>query len=278
MKTTDHRSFFAYFLFMPVSLWVFFLLAGCGSDSDTASASTETGPAVQEILERNEKLFSPGIEASGADGEIYAEAYHQKGLALLDRYRKTGSLKDLYTALNSAGEAVSLAPEDASYWVTLGDLHSEMAKYGLFRADERALRSYEEALKLAPENSYAMVMAGIKLARMGVYDTSLDYFERALSTDPSLVSNNILQWMTLGYIYGHRTLRGTLFYEGLLKEHPEFYFIRVYKALLYAAHFDKPSALRELDSVIGDKAAAPEIRSFASGIKKDLTGEPPGGR
>jgi len=207
------------------------------------------------------------------DKNVEALLYNQKARELLSDYRRTKSLKSLYTALNYAGEAVYLAPETANYWVTLGDIHSELAKNGLLRANEQAILSYEQAIELAPEDTSTMIILGVKLARMGLYNNASELFETAVKKNPYLLNYNVLQWMNLCYIAGAETKRGTIFYTALLNTDPDLYFLHVFNAILYASHLDKVSAEKELNKVLSNTNVNPEIRTFAEQTLKNITGE-----
>jgi tetratricopeptide (TPR) repeat protein len=242
-----------------------------GTEDLPADGSAED--TVREISQWNRDMFSPSVEISSAetDKEISAGKYHSTTQELLRTYRDTGSIDDLYTALNSAGKAVSFVPEDPDLWTALGDLHAELKAYNMPRARERAIRCYEKALELAPGSSSVMILLAVNAAEMGLYDESIEYFEKALIKDLSLASGNTLQWMTQSYIQGRQTLRGTLFMEDLLKKEPDLSYLRIFKALLYASHFDHDSAVRELDTLIRDKNVAPPLRALAKELKQDLS-------
>ncbi|MFC1644388.1 hypothetical protein ACFL5C_03645, partial [Candidatus Omnitrophota bacterium] len=64
------------------------------------------------IAEWNKKMFTEKIDPSttGGDKDALADLYHKKAIKLLKEYQKNGDLKNLYTALNCTGEAITLNP------------------------------------------------------------------------------------------------------------------------------------------------------------------------
>ncbi|MFC1644036.1 hypothetical protein ACFL5C_01770, partial [Candidatus Omnitrophota bacterium] len=160
--------------------------------------------------------------------------------------------------------------EKAIYWATLGDIHSEMAKFKIFGANANAIASYKQALELAPTDTPVMIILGVKLAQITEYKEALDYFEKAVEKDPYLLTSNIAQWMNLCYLAGGQTKRGTVFYSKFLKANPEYYHLPVYRAILYEAHFDYSSAAKELYEVVGDDKTDPDTKKFASSLLKNI--------
>ncbi len=218
-----------------------------------------------------EKIEIPA-DASG-DSKFAAYLMHKQAYELLKEYKTSGDLDKLYTALNLAGEALVLNPEESRYWVTLGDAHSEMAKFNIFRAGEWAEQAYQEAIALNPEDTTTMVLLGVSLAKSGDYKEALQYLEPALTDDIYLMTYAIGQWLNLCYLAGSQTKRGTIYYEEFLNANPEFYYLRLYKALLYKAHFDYVNAEKELKILLAEKRADSKTKEFASNILEDLKTE-----
>ena len=229
-----------------------------------------------EAGEVGKRDFTEKIEIpANASGDSKFEAYltHKRAYKLLKEYQASGDLDKLYIALNLAGEALVLDPGESRYWVTLGDIHSEMTKFNIFRAGEWAEQAYQEALVLNPEDTTTMVLLGISLAKSGDYKEALQYLEPALTDDTYLMTYAIGQWLNLCYLAGSQTKRGTIYYEEFLNVNPEFYYLRLYKAFLYKAHFDYVNVEKELKIILADKEADSKTKEFASNLLKDLKTE-----
>jgi len=235
-------------------------------------AAVMPSPDEVDVTEWNKKMFTERIDPAtvGGDKEALAHAYHQKAVALLNKYYKDGDLKDLYTALNCTGEAIMLNPDKAIYWATLGDTHTEMSRFKIFGAQANAIHSYKQALKLDPDDAPVMMLLGVQLAKLAEYKEALDYFEKGLEKAPHLMSSNIAQWMNVCYLGGAQTKRGTIFYEDFMKANPEYYYLRIYKVILYESHFDYGSAELELNKVIADSKADRDTKKFASSMLKNI--------
>jgi tetratricopeptide (TPR) repeat protein len=174
---------------------------------------------------------------------------HGKAVKLKQEYLRYGDMKKLYTALNTAGEAIELDPGQPQYWITLGSIHSELSRFNISRSNEYAQEAFRQALDLAPDAS-AMVLLAVSLAKTGEYEEALDYFEKAVTTNILMLSADIASWMNVCYLADAHTWRGTIFYENIQKNHPEYYYLNLYQAVLYKAHFDYDSARRELTQLL----------------------------
>jgi tetratricopeptide (TPR) repeat protein len=217
-------------------------------------------------------------ERFAGEKDALAEFKHEAAVGLLDEYRRTGSMDRLYSALNSAGEAIKLHSEKAGYWITLGDIHSEMSKFNILGSHEYSIESYEQALELDPDNAAAMVLLGIKLAEDGEYREALDNLERAVEREILVLSPNVLKWMNVCYLNGAQTKRGTIFFDGILKDNPGYFYLHLNKAILYRAHFDYKSARIEIVEILNDSRADEKMQEqaikFLSELKEpDETGQ-----
>lgn len=175
---------------------------------------------------------------------------HAKAAGLRRAYLRSGDMKKLYTALNTAGEAIKLDPDQAQYWVTLGSIHSELARFNILRSNEYAQDSFRQALDLAPDDAATMILLAVTLAKTGEYEEALTYFEKAVETNLLMLSADIARWMNVCYLADAHTKRGAIFYEDIQTRYPEYYYLNLYQAVLYRAHFDYDSARRELKQLL----------------------------
>jgi len=198
---------------------------------------------------------------------------HAKAARLRRAYLQSGDIKQLYTALNTVGEAIRLDPDSPRYWVTLGNIHTELARFNIFRANEYAQDSFRQALDLAPGDAATMVLLAVNLAKTGHYEEALGYFEKAVETNILMLSANIARWMNVCYLADAHTRRGTIFYENIQNSHPEYYYLNLYQAVLYRAHFDYDSARRELTQLLERADADQTIKETARSLLAELDQE-----
>ncbi|HAJ27948.1 MAG TPA: hypothetical protein DCG53_12030 [Syntrophus sp. (in: bacteria)] len=214
----------------------------------------EASPAVRPFpAEVADTLKIPPGEAEkrlAGNTAALADMKNNQAGKLYREYRQDGDMKKLYTALNTAGQAIKLDSGRYRYWVTLGNIHSELARLNIFRANEYAEESFRQAMELAPGDASVMVLLAVNLAGTGDYEEALEYFEKAAKTDVLILSADISQWMNACYLADAQTSRGIIFYEDIQKSHPRYYFLNLYKAVLYKAHFDNDKAIRELTQLL----------------------------
>jgi tetratricopeptide (TPR) repeat protein len=217
----------------------------------------------------------PGEEEQRLAGDAAALAAlkHRQAARLYREYRQAGDMKKLYTALNTAGEAIRLAPDRSGYWVTLGDIHTELDRLNIPRSSEYAEDAFRQSLALAPQDAYTMVLLAVNLAKTGEYEEALDHFEKAASTDILVLSADIAQWMNACYLADAQTMRGAIFYGDLQKKNPGYHYLNLYKAVLYQAHFDHASARRELTELINRPDADRATREQARRLLGEMGGK-----
>lgn len=202
-----------------------------------------------------------------------ASLRHARATTLKREYEKTGDIKKLYTALNAAGEAIKLDPNISQYWVTLGTVHSELARFNIFRSDEYAHDAFRQALELAPTDASVMVLLAVNLAKTGECEEALEYFEKAVKTNILLLSTDIAQWMNVCYLTDAQTNRGVVFYYNIQKQHPRYYYIGLYRSVLYKAHFDYKSARSELTHILNHKDIDGATKNMARRLLEDINRE-----
>ncbi|MDO9516404.1 MAG: tetratricopeptide repeat protein [Syntrophales bacterium] len=207
------------------------------------------------------------------DKAALAALRHAKAAELRREYLQGGDMKKLYTALNTVGEAIKLDPDRSQYWVTLGNIHSELARFNILRSNEYAQDSFRQALDLAPDDATIMVLLAVNLARTGEYEEALDYFEKAVRTNILMLSADIARWMNVCYLADAHTKRGAIFYEDIQSAHPEYYYLNLYQAVLYKAHFDYDSARRELTQLLERGDADQTTKETAQKLLAELDAE-----
>jgi len=207
------------------------------------------------------------------DPSARASLRHAKAVKLRFEYLRTGDLKKLYRALNTCGEAIGLDASQSRYWVTLGNIHTEMARFNIFRAQEYARDSFRQALDLDPENAAVMVLLAVNLAKTGRYEEALTYFEKAVETDILTLSADIVRWMNVCYLVDGHTQRGVFFYQTVQNIYPHYYYLSYYQAILSRAHFDYDSARRKLTELLGRRDLDEETRDAAHRLRAELDGE-----
>lgn len=204
------------------------------------------------------------------DRQALAALRHQQAMELKREYFQDGSMKKLYTALNTVGEAIALDPEHAQFWVTLGALHSELSKFNLFRSNEYAQEAFRQAIELDPDDAPTMVLLALNLAKTGDYEEALDFFEKAVAANILMLNADIAQWMNVCYLVDGHTKRGIIFYENIQKSHPQYTYLNLYQAVLYQAHFDFASARRELEPLVVGDDAEPQLRETARQLLDEI--------
>jgi len=207
------------------------------------------------------------------DKAALATRRHAKAVGLKREYLRGGDMKKLYTALNTAGEAIKLDPDRSQYWVTLGEIHSELARFNILRSNEYAQDSFRQALDLAPDDATIMILLAVNLARTGEYEEALAYFEKAVKTNILMLSADIARWMNVCYLADAHTKRGAIFYEDIQNSHPEYYYLNLYQAVLYKAHFDYDSARRELMQLLERDDADQTTHETARRLLAELDAE-----
>jgi len=218
----------------------------------------------QSIGEKTQKIID-SIDPS-LPPPAKALQLHQRVLEQLQSYRTRGQIQNLYLALNLCGHALRLNDQVPTCWTTLGDIHSEMARFQVLRADEYAMDAYRQALALDPEDATTHLQLGIKLAGTGAYKQALDHFESAVSRQPVLLNKSTLEWLSLCYLEGAQTLRGIQFTDTLLKSDPERADIRYVRILLHLAHFDRVGAEHELKLLLATPGLPDELAQRARNL------------
>jgi len=211
-------------------------------------------------------------QVAGDKGAL-AALRHAKAVGLKRAYLQGGDMKKLYTALNTVGEAIKLDPDRSQYWVTLGSIHSELARFNILRSNEYAQDSFRQALDLAPDDATIMVLLAVNLARTGEYEEALAFFEKAVKINILMLSADIAQWMNVCYLADAHTQRGAIFYENIQNSHPEYYYLNLYQAVLYKAHFDYDSARRELTQLLERDDADQTTKETARRLLGELDAE-----
>ena len=207
------------------------------------------------------------------DPSARASLRHAKAATLRREYLRTGDLKKLYMALNTCGEAIRLDASQPRYWVTLGNIHTEMARFNIFRASEYARDSFRQALDLDPDNAAVMVLLAVNLAKTGRYEEALTYFEKAVETDILMLSADIVRWMNVCYLVDGHTQRGVFFYQTVQNVYPHYYYLSYYQAILYRAHFDYKSARRKLAELLERRDLDGKTRDASRRLLTELDGK-----
>lgn len=230
----------------------------------------------QPPAEISEAFLLPPSEAEkqvAGDAHALAALRHAKAVELKREYMQSGDMKKLYTALNTVGEAIKLDPDRSQYWVTLGNIHSELARFNILRANEYARDAFRQALELDPDDAPTMVLLGVNLAGTGEYEEALNYFEKAVKTNILMLTADIAQWMNACYLVDAHTKRGTVFYENIQNSHPEYYYLNLYQAVLYKAHFDYDSARQELTELLERDDVDRKIKEIAQKLLDEMDAE-----
>lgn len=207
------------------------------------------------------------------DANALAALKHTKAAGLKREYLQGGDMKKLYTALNTVGEAIKLDSDKPQYWVTLGSIHSELARFNILRANEYAQDAFRQALELDPDDAPTMVLLAVGLARTGEYEEALKYFEKAVKTNILMLTADIARWMNVCYLVDAHTKRGAVFYENIQNNHPEYYYLNLYQAVLYQAHFDYDSARQELTELLERDDVDREIKETARKLLGEMDKE-----
>jgi tetratricopeptide (TPR) repeat protein len=144
-----------------------------------------------EALERAVALDGEDEVALANLGLVYEKLrQHEQALEVYDRALKLGAeidwvlrrtaavqaeLGDLAAARSTLKRYLSLAPEDADQWITLGMLHSDDLEF------EQAFRCYRAAEKIAPDSAALRLNWGVTAVRARKLDAAqrqLKYLER----------------------------------------------------------------------------------------------------
>lgn len=241
------------------------------------SGASSDGSPTRQSPAGSTSMFAVPLDTAekqlAGDSSARASLRHAKAAALKREYLRTGDLKKLYMSLNTCGEAIQLDASQSRYWVTLGDIHTEMARFNIFRANEYARDSYRQALDLDPENAAVMVLLAVNLARTGRYEDALTYFERAVETDILVLSADIVRWMNVCYLLDGHTQRGIFFYERVQTIYYHYYYLSYYQAILYRAHFDFNSARRKLTGLLERRDVDGKTRDAARRLRAELDRE-----
>jgi tetratricopeptide (TPR) repeat protein len=104
--------------------------------------------------------------------EWLADSYYQQSLAT--------DKNSLANALQAARQAVAIAPQNGFAWERIAELEFG---FGRLAAAEAAL---DRSLALAPHNAQALALKGFILAAQNQTRDAVEWFERAISINPSL--------------------------------------------------------------------------------------------
>jgi tetratricopeptide (TPR) repeat protein len=266
---------------------------------------------LEEIIELHHRgklaEAEPRYRAWIGDHPQDAEAVHM--LAILRRQRR-----DLDDATRLARRAIELAPDRATYYMTLGALELELRQYHAARADfeaalrlnpnlvnayaalgqiglaqgdiEQAGRQYRLALKLGDQRAEVLAGYGNVLLAKGDVDTALKYLTRAVEIEPT----DAAAQASLGRAYLARNVPAFAVQalDNALKARPDFHGARILlaEALLMlrdpvraAAEAQQLKDIRELRSrallVLGDAARmAGRLDDAAQSYRLVLEAEP----
>jgi Tfp pilus assembly protein PilF len=241
--------------------------------SEEPDGSPQTQKPNPEAADKFKLLPSDAEKQLVGDNTALAALKHTKAVKLTREYFRDGDINKLYIALNTAGEAVKLDPYTSRYWATLGTVHSELARFNIFRSDEYAQDAFRQALELAPTDASVMVLIAVNLAKTGECEEALEYFEKAVKTNILLLSADIAQWMNVCYLTDAQTNRGIVFYYNIQKQHPRYYYIGLYRSVLYKAHFDYKSARSELTHILNRRDIDGATKNMARRLLEDISRE-----
>ena len=108
----------------------------------------------------------------------YALAHWGMGAAWEARYVATGDEKDLESAIKHFEKAYALNPDLAEANLALGWAH-------FYKQDfEKAAKSFRRALDITPNSPLINSDVGIFLASIGLYQSSIIFFDRAIRLEP----------------------------------------------------------------------------------------------
>jgi len=117
---------------------------------------------------------------------VTREASDMVSESLMEIARKIGE-KDQEMALRFVTEAIEAKGErlsSADLWM-FNDRGILLRRQGLW---SQAVENYAKALRIAPEDAGLLYNMGVAHADGKQYDTALDYFEKALAADPTLMT------------------------------------------------------------------------------------------
>jgi tetratricopeptide (TPR) repeat protein len=256
---------------MSLKKWWFIATAIVIGFMPAAGFSEKPNGPPPECMAEAFRLPSSATERQLAGDEIALAALkHAKAAQLRREYLHDGNLKKLYTALNAAGEAISLDASQPEYWVTLGNIHTELSRFNILRSNEYAQDSFRQALDLAPGDASIMILMAVNLAKTGQYEEALEYFEKGVKTDILMLNADIARWMNVCYLADAHTKRGAIFYEDIQNRHLDYYYLNLYQAVLYRAHFDYDSARRELTRLLEHADACQATKEAARRLLAEL--------
>ncbi len=227
-------------------------------------------PTVAVALPNQNKFACEAASEFQGNNAIFAETKYVASRKSIEEYLQESSLKKLYISLNCISDAIMLDPEKSKYWTLLGKVHSEMAAHKVFMANSKAIQAYEQSLELSPDDTATMILLGVKLTETSQYKDALEYFETALKKSPYLITYDLIQWMNVAYLAGSQTKRGTLFYEQMVRDNPELYYLYIFKAILHQAHFDFVQAGKDLLNVVRNADAKKETKQAAQKLLQEM--------
>lgn len=112
-----------------------------------------------------------GVWSRSGDPEV--DALFQRGMDQMDR-------GDIPGAIETFSQVIEKKPEFAEGWNKRATLYYFAGDYA------RSLADCEEVIKRNPVHFGALSGFGLNYFRLGKLETALDYFERALATNPNL--------------------------------------------------------------------------------------------
>lgn len=122
--------------------------------------------------------------------------------------------KELLQSIFRHEEDVRKDPSNVEAWEHLGNLYFDAGE------PQKAVNAYTKALELAPDNTSVLVDCGVMYRELKQFDTSLDFFRRALDKDPkhehALFNSGIVLYFDLD-----RKEEGLDMWRNLVKVNPQ---------------------------------------------------------
>ncbi|MEK7866659.1 MAG: hypothetical protein AAB434_08235 [Planctomycetota bacterium] len=176
-------------------------------------------------------------------------------------------------ALRYAHSAKELAPDSALYWFLLAQAYAEGAE------DDTALtmahNAVAKASSLAPLDNRIRLLFGHILFREEFYASSLDQFETAITSEPSLAVPDLIAIMTVAYTLDCLAWRGEEFMARLAAADPDAHTARLAMAILQHHQGKDDLAYPELLKVARSATAGQRERDYAVRLAGDWRKEAP---
>ncbi|MEK6693651.1 MAG: hypothetical protein AABY44_09530 [Nitrospirota bacterium] len=169
---------------------------------------------------------------------------------------------DIYSlSVLYAESATLLSPDVGKYWSLLGDLYARMD--GIPLAELLAEEALRRAIDIDPKDQSSRLLLSKLLYSQEYYSLSLDQLETVVKNDSKMAIPAVLFIMLNAYVLDYQHERGVIFFEELVKTHPQDDNPRFMLAILLNQQGERDEAIKELQKIMNRSGVYKENSQYA---------------